>query len=111
MTKWTAFGGAMLFALPLLCAAETWTAVPLVDVTCSAKIKAAPDAHTRDCALTCAKSGFGIVTTDGTFLKFDSKGNQQAVAALKATQRKDHLRVTVTGQRTGESIQVTGLKL
>lgn len=111
MTKWTVLGGALLFALPLLCAAETWTAVPLVDVTCSAKVKADPDTHTRDCALTCAKSGFGIVTADGAFLKFDDSGNQQAVAALKTTRKKDHLRVTVTGQRTGESIQVTGLKL
>ena len=35
-----------------------------------------------DCALTCAKSGFGIVDSSGNYLKFDDKGNQEA---LKAT--------------------------
>ena len=99
------------FALPFLCAAETWTDVSIVDVACSAKVKADPDAHTRDCALTCSKSGFGIVTPDGAFLKFDAKGNEQAVAALKGAQKKDHLRVTVTGDRDGAIIKVTSLKM
>ena len=101
----------VLFALPLICAAETWTAVPIVDVTCSVKAKANFDAHTRDCALTCSKSGFGIVAQDGIFLKFDAKGNERAMAALNASQNKDHLRVTVTGNRDGDTVKVQSLKM
>ena len=111
MNRITLLGFSVLFALPLMCAAETWTAVPMVDVACSAKVKADPDAHTRDCALTCSKSGFGIVTPDGAFLKFDAKGNEQAVATLKDTQKKDRLRVTVTGNRDGDTIKVASLTM
>jgi hypothetical protein len=111
MNRITLLGFSALFALPLMCAAETWTTVPIVDVACSAKVKADPDAHTRDCALTCSKSGYGIVTPDGAFLKFDAKGNEQAVAALKSAQKKDHLRVTITGDRDGDTIKVTSLKM
>jgi hypothetical protein len=102
---------AMLFGAPLFCAAETWNNVSIVDVKCSAKVKDNPDAHTRKCALQCANSGYGIVTADGAFLKFDAQGNKRAVAALKASQAKDHLRATVTGDREGSTIKVNSLKL
>jgi hypothetical protein len=92
-------------------AAETWKAVPIVDVACSAKVKGDPDAHTRDCGLACSKSGFGIVTSDGAFLKFDANGNERAVSALKLAQKKDHLRVTVTGKKEGDVIKVTSLRM
>jgi hypothetical protein len=105
------FGVTTLFALPLLCAAETWKDVPIVDVACSAKVKANPDAHTRDCALQCSKSGYAIVLPDGAVLKLDSNGNQEAVAALKAASNKDHLRVRVTGERQGDIIKVASLKI
>jgi hypothetical protein len=104
-------GLAVLFAVPVLCAAETWTDVPIVDVSCSAKVKANPDAHTRDCALQCSKSGYVIITSDGTVLKLDSKGNQEAIVALKASASKDHLRATVTGEREGDTIKVKSLKI
>lgn len=111
MNRITLLGFSALIALPLMCAAETWTGVSIVDVACSAKVKADPDAHSRDCALTCSKSGYGIVTPEGAFLKFDAKGNEQAVAALKTFQNKDHLRVTVTGDRDGDVIKVKSLKM
>ncbi len=100
-----------MFVTPLLCSAETWNDASIVDANCSAKVKDNPDAHTRDCAMQCAKSGFGILTADGTFLKFDSYGNDQAAAALKASQAKDHLRATVTGERDGNMIKVKSLKM
>src|ERR1035437_393757 len=111
MNRMNLLGVSALFALPLMSVAETWTTVPIVDVACSVKVKADPDAHTRDCALTCFKSGYGIITPDGTFLKFNVKGNEEAVAALKSAQKKDHLRVTVTGDRDGDTIKVTSLKM
>ena len=66
-------------------AAETWSNVSLIDTMCSTKAKENPDAHTKACALQCAKSGFGIIAADGSYLKFDDSGNAKVLAALKAT--------------------------
>src|SRR5579863_5891687 len=66
---------AALLAVPAVGLAATFNDVPVVDVDCSKKVAANPDAHTRDCALQCAPSGFGIVTPDHKFLKFDQSGN------------------------------------
>jgi hypothetical protein len=98
-------------ALPAFATAETWSNVSIIDTQCSAKAKANPDAHTRDCALTCAKSGFGILDKDGNYLKFDAKGNAEAMKLLQNTSKKDHLRVSVTGEQQGEIIQVQSLKM
>ena len=51
MTLYKPLSLIMLFSAPLLCAAETWNNVSLVDVNCSAKAKNNPDGHTRKCAL------------------------------------------------------------
>ncbi len=101
----------LVLALPLALRAETWTGVPFVDSNCAAKVKADPDSHTRECALACARSGFGIIASDGSFLKFDDGGNRKALALLKGTSRKDRLRVTVTGKRSADTIQVDTIKL
>jgi hypothetical protein len=45
------------------------------DVAYSKKVAADADARSRDCVLMCEKSGFGIVTADKRFLKFDADGN------------------------------------
>lgn len=101
----------LLWGMPVCAFAETWTDVPLVDANCSAKVKANPDTHTRNCALQCAKSGYGILSADGAFLRFDGSGNDQALTALKSSDAKDHLRVTVTGDREGDTVKVTTLKM
>lgn len=98
-------------ALPAFVAAETWSNVSLIDSQCSTKAHANPDAHTRDCALTCAKSGFGILDKNGHFLKFDATGNTEAIKLLRSTSKKDHLRVDVTGEIEGETIHVKALKM
>jgi hypothetical protein len=102
---------ALVLALPMVVRAETWSAVPIVDHNCYDKVKADPDTHTTECALSCAKSGYGIIASDGTFLKFDDAGNKKALSLLKATSKKDHLRVTVSGKRVEDSIQVQTIKL
>jgi len=102
---------AILSGAPLVCAAETWKDVSLVDVNCSVKVKNNPDAHTKNCALQCSKSGFGILTADGQYLKLDAQGNEQAIAALKASQANDHLRASITGDREGGTIKVKSLKM
>jgi hypothetical protein len=45
------------------------------------------------------------------FLKFDSQGNEQALAALKNSQANDHLRASVTGERDGDTIKVKSIKM
>jgi hypothetical protein len=99
-------------ALPLAAAAETWTSAPLIDQNCSTKytLKDA-DTHTRGCALSCASSGFGILTSDGKFLKFDDAGSKKALAALKGSKKSDHLRATVTGEVANDTITVQSIKI
>lgn len=89
----------MLFSL--IASAETWNNVNLIDSTCARKMAANPDAHPRDCAIKCAQFGYGIITSDGRFLKFDTAGNKQALDLLKSTDKKDHLRLNVTGGPEG----------
>ena len=92
-------------------AEETWSNVSLIDIGCSTKAKAQPDGHTKACALQCAKGGFVIVAADGTFLKLDEEGNKKAVAALNASSKTDHLRVTVVGERKGDTVTVSSLRM
>lgn len=97
--------------LPAFAAAQTWKDVPLIDHKCAAKFKADPDQHPTSCLLMCAKTGYGIFTADGTWVKLDKKGNEEALAALKATKKTDAIRVTVTGEKEGDTIKVATLKI
>lgn len=100
-----------LLALPAAAATESFKDVSVIDVNCSTKAAADPDSHTRTCALTCEKSGYGIITSDKKFLKFDAKGNKEIVSELKASDKKDHLRVDVTGDVEGDTLKVSSVKL
>lgn len=100
-----------MLVLPAMAATESFKDVPVVDVNCSKKVAANPDSHTRTCAITCQKSGFGIITRDKQFLKFDSKGNEEILTELKASAKKDHLRVNVTGDVEGDTLKVASVKL
>ncbi len=90
----------------------------LLDRMCSAKIAAAKDqkaakAHGLDCLLMpdCAKAGYGVLTADGKFITLDAAGNQKALAALKASKKKDDFKVQVTGEPSGDAIKVSSLKI
>lgn len=100
-----------LLLAPAVALADTWTNVSLVDVNCSAKVAANPDAHTRSCALECAKSGYGVFTAEGKYLKLDAEGSKKALALLKASSQKDHLRVNLTGSLAGETIAVQTIEM
>jgi hypothetical protein len=102
---------AVLMALPAFCAAEDWSNVAMVDTQCATKVKGNPDAHTRSCAMACAKSGFGIVDSSGNYLKFDAKGNEEALKQLEGSNKQDHLRVNVSGKKEGDVIHVQSVKL
>ncbi len=87
--------------------AETMTGT-LVDVMCKDKDIAG---HTKQCALGCAKSGFGLVTSEGKFIKFDEAGNAKALAALKSTDKEKDLKAKVEGSMDGDVLQVTLLEI
>ena len=100
-----------VLALPAIAAAETWKNVPLIDHNCVNKVKADPDKHPTSCLLMCASSGYGVLTSDGTWVKLDAKGNQEALAVLKATTKTSGIRVTVEGERSGDMIKVQTLSI
>ena len=90
-----------------LFAAETWTGT-VVDVMCKNNDLAN---HTRDCALKCSKSGYGIVLSDGKFIKFDERGNTKALAALKASSKEKDLKAKVSGTLKEDVIQVDSIEV
>ena len=102
---------AGLMVTPALAATKTFNDVSVVDVACSKKVAATADTHTRECALACKDSGFGIVTADKKFLKFDADGNAKVLEQLKSSDKTDHLRVNVSGDVDGDTIKVTSVKL
>ena len=87
--------------------AESWTGT-LVDVMCKGKDLAS---HTTQCAVGCAKSGYGLVLSDGKFVKFDEAGNAKALATLKSTNKEKDLKAKVTGTLDGDAVKVTSLEL
>ena len=101
----------LLLATAAFAGETTWTGVPLVDTLCSARVKDKPDSHTVSCAIACANGGFGIIASDGSYLKFDEAGNKRALAALKAAKKTDHIRATVVGEREGDTINVKSLSI
>ncbi|MBM3753047.1 MAG: hypothetical protein FJW38_03610 [Acidobacteria bacterium] len=86
--------------------AETWTGT-VVDVMCKGRDLAS---HTRECALQCAKGGFGLVLGDGTFVKFNESGNARTLAQLKKLDREKDLKAKVSGERKGEVIAVQSIE-
>ncbi len=96
--------------MPALALGADWKDVPMVDTNCQAKMKDNPDKHPVSCALKCAESGYQIKTADG-WVKLDDAGNELAISELKATKKKDHVRVDVSGEKKGDVIAVSSRKL
>jgi hypothetical protein len=91
----------------VLALAETWSGT-VVDVMCKNNDLAS---HTKDCALNCSRSGYGIVLPDGKFIKLDERGNAKALAALKATAKEKDLKAKVTGTLKEDVIQVESIQI
>jgi hypothetical protein len=101
---------AWVLCLPALALGEEWKGVPLVDRTCAGTARTAPDDHPRDCILQCAGSGLGIID-HGAWLRLDDAGTAKALSLLRSARREDHVRVDVSGERTGGTIRVESLAL
>lgn len=102
---------ALIALLALPAGAETFKNVSVVDNNCSRRVASNPDSHTKECALKCAASGFGIITADNQYLKFDKAGNEKVLSEIKSTSKTDHLRVDVSGTVKGDTIQVSSVKV
>jgi hypothetical protein len=98
---------ATLVLVPVIGLAESWSGT-VVDVMCRNNDLAG---HTRECALKCSKSGYGIVLADGKFIKFDERGNVKALNALKATNKEKDLKAKVTGTMKDGVIQVESIEM
>ena len=57
----------------------------------------------------CMKSGYGIVTADGKFMKFDENGDKLALALLKGTKTEKNIQVEVGGTEEGDVLKVTDI--
>ncbi len=100
----------LLVICSLVAAAGEWQGY-LMDAMCAAKMKDKAAGHKTKCALSCARTGFGIVTADGKYVKFDEMGNAKAQEALKATAKESELTVKVTGTLDGDMIKVESLTI
>lgn len=87
--------------------AESWTGT-LVDVMCKGKDLTS---HTTKCAIGCAKSGYGLVLSDGKFVKFDEAGNAKALAMLKSSSKEKDLKAKVSGDLDGDMVKVSSIEL
>lgn len=94
-------------ALASVVSGETWTGT-VVDVMCKGKDLAS---HTAKCGVACAKSGYGLVLSDGKFVKFNESGNAKTLAAMKATTKEKDLKAKVSGSMKGEVIQVESIEI
>jgi hypothetical protein len=102
----------LVAAPPAAAAEQTWKDATVMDKMCFPKLKDTPEKHTKDCLLKCESSGYGLVTTDGKekkFVKFDSKGNDLTVAALKAAKKTIDLKANVVGEMSDGMIKVKSI--
>ena len=97
----------ILLAGCILAHAETFSGT-VVNVMCKDNQLAT---HPRQCAISCAKFGFGLKEADGTFLKFDEKGNARALAALKRSSKAQDLRAQGSGSIEDGILKVDSIRI
>ena len=88
----------------------------LVDAVCAGNHATEPgyaEKHDKTCNLMdgCIKSGYSLIMADHKVLKFDSKGNEQALAFIKATDKDKSWKVIVTGTVEGQTLTVKSIAL
>lgn len=92
----------------------TWKNVMLLDTMCSkrAHVMSKPTEHPRSCILECYEDGYGVVLSNGSFLKLDGNGNKLALDVLRAEGApEENVRVNVDGQLNGDTIRVSRIEL
>ena len=81
---------------PVQAAAQSITGM-LVDADCKAVQPAA------ECEVSAATSSFGIMTSDGKFLKFDASGNRKAKSEIDKAKKTGKVSASVTGSVDGSN--------
>jgi hypothetical protein len=97
-------------------AADTAIKGYLVDIACSREDGSKPgfgSKHTKDCLQMpdCAQSGYGVLTDDNKFLRFDKAGNDQAKKFITDLKKESDIKVTVTGTVNGNTMTVSKIEL
>jgi hypothetical protein len=104
----------LLLLVSTLASAETWNNVMLLDVMCSKlpRIMKEPTDHPRACILECHEDGYGVVLTDGDFLKFDQNGSRLAIDILRSDDAPEqNVRVDVSGKLKNGILHVERISL
>jgi hypothetical protein len=83
----------------------------LMDTMCAVKKTDQASTHTAECMKNCARGGFGLVTKDGKYIKFDEAGNVKALKTLEASAKQDNLEVRVTGELKSGLLQVNSIEM
>jgi hypothetical protein len=88
----------------------------LMDVACSARRAQKPEPPTRHSRMclqlpNCSNNGYGILTEDKRFIRFDDEGNQKAKDLLAHTNRESDFKITVTGSMDGDRLKVSRIEL
>jgi hypothetical protein len=67
----------------------------------------------RDCSLRkhYLRDGYGVVTDDQKFYRFDDAGNKKALELLKNIPDRDNLKVIISGDIDGDTIKVGRMSL
>ena len=96
---------ALAFALPLAAGEEgSWSGM-LADAACKQR---APEAA---CPVDGSTRLFGLVTSDGKFLPFDSAGNEKAAQAVQTSSASGNPAITVTGSTDGKTVAVEAIQV
>ncbi|MBW7887643.1 MAG: hypothetical protein H3C35_04665 [Bacteroidetes bacterium] len=91
----------------------------LVDHQCGVTMSKHPEKaykmgkkHTRACGLdeTCSLHGYGIITGEGKYIKFDDKGDKKAHAFLEKTKKKNNILVEIRGELNDNILTVKEIK-
>jgi hypothetical protein len=103
---------AAVLMLGLLQAQTPTFSGTLADADCKA------DDATAVCRVLPTSKAFGVQTTDGKYLKLDSKGNAQVEIALRRLRRKTGdlnrtgvIKASISGARDGDTIKVDSVEL
>ena len=76
----------------------------LVDAACKAS------QPTAECEVSTGTTSFGILTSDGRFLKFDASGNTMAKSEIEKSKKTGKVSATVTGTVDGsDTVHVENL--
>lgn len=83
----------------------------LMDTMCAPKMLDKASSHTAECMKNCRQSGYGLVTADGKYIRFNETGNSKALAALEQSDKQDDLAVKVVGELKAGVIHVESLEI